>query len=102
MSLTDLTSPTYLTNRWLPRIRHWLVGAWKASLLGGALTVKAFFGIAGISALGLPVQPMNWRQALSAFGFGAAWHFADYLSKNPFPDDVQTSADTNSTNSTKV
>ncbi len=75
------------------RVRHWLDGLWQGSLKGGAMAAKAFLGAAGFSAMGVPIHPLDWRQALAVFFSGALWHFVGYLADNPFPGpDVQTPA----------
>ncbi|HXP60966.1 MAG TPA: hypothetical protein VN829_10770 [Dongiaceae bacterium] len=78
-----------LYERYRGQCRRWALGCWSGCLQGGALSVKAFFGTAGLSALGLPLQPMDWRQGLAVFASGALWHAVDYLAKNPFPVEAE-------------
>jgi hypothetical protein len=64
---------------------RWILGLAVATTQGGATAVKAFFGAAGASALGLvQMPPLDLlKQTAAVFVIGAGYHFFDYLESNP-------------------
>lgn len=70
-------------------LRWWLAGV-NAFNQGGALAIKGFAGLATVNAAGVQVPTLNLKQAAYLFLAGGAYHFADYLIKNPLP--IQVSA----------
>jgi ABC-type nitrate/sulfonate/bicarbonate transport system substrate-binding protein len=72
--------------------RHYAAGAGASALNGGVTALTAFFGTAGASAAGLPVNAMTAHQALATFAGAAVLAALGYFKANPLP--VETPTDT--------
>ena len=68
------------------RLAQWGQGLLKGSILGGAITAKAFLGTNALAAMGVPSVAHSVKQAGAVFLVGVVYHAVDYVSANPLPD----------------
>lgn len=66
-------------------VRDWLNRTIGAFIQGGSHSISAFFGTAGASALGLPIEPINLKQACGIFLISGAMAMFKVLEKVPLP-----------------
>lgn len=84
------------------QLDRWALGLTRACVQGGAIAVKAYFGVAGLSTLPTGINALTWQQGAGVFLAGMAYHFADYLASNPLPDVVPTQQQTSDTTMKKT
>ncbi|PWU18926.1 MAG: hypothetical protein C5B50_07870 [Verrucomicrobia bacterium] len=70
----------------LLQLERWWLGANRAAIQGGTISVKSVVAAATAHGAGLPVPPLTAGQAASVFGLGFLLALNDYLARNPLPD----------------
>lgn len=68
------------------KLQKWLNQLIGVSIQGGAASFLSTFGLAGASAMGIPVNPLDWKQGIGVFVSGAVVKGMTYLQKQPVPD----------------
>lgn len=81
--------------------RHWIRGLVSAVIQGGCGAVLGAGGLLGGNLVGAPVQPLDYKQAGGVFLGAAIIRLLFYLLQNPFPPDVETTANAQPFDSSK-
>lgn len=68
------------------KLLRWWLGANRAGLQAGAVSLKSFFGAAGASQIVPTIPALSVSQGLMIFAVAFAYEFCSYLGENPIPE----------------
>lgn len=83
-------------------VKKWLALVLASILNGGFYGLTTGFGTLGLNVLGVPIEPLTFKQILAVFAVGAFKKLAPFLKRSPLPGVDESDLQTNGTGETTI